>query len=130
MSSRRFQLLSGMLAATVSLTLTGCGPNDASSSAPAASAAPAETTAAADSAAASVEPISAEEPVNSFSYIGSDEKTPLPLMTHRPQNNPAAPGMQPRIQIPLMRHRLSPEMLLSRRTQRPLRWCWQTSPFW
>ena len=65
-----------MLAATVSLTLTGCGSNDASSSAPAASAAPAETTAAADSAAASVEPISAEEPANSFSYIGSDEKTP------------------------------------------------------
>ena len=65
-----------MLAATVSLTLTGCGSNDASSSAPAASAAPAETTAAADSAAASVEPISAEEPVNSFSYIGSDEKIP------------------------------------------------------
>ena len=76
MSSRRYQLLSGMLAATVSLTLTGCGSNDASSSAPAASAAPAETTAEADSAAASVEPISAEEPVNSFSYIGSDEKTP------------------------------------------------------
>ena len=76
MSSRRYQLLSGMLAATVSLTLTGCGSNDASSSAPAASAAPAETTAAADSAAASVEPISAEEPVNSFSYIGSDEKIP------------------------------------------------------
>ena len=65
-----------MLAATVSLTLTGCGSNDASSSAPAASTAPAETTAAADSAAASVEPISAEEPVNSFSYIGSDEKIP------------------------------------------------------
>ena len=76
MSSRRYQLLSGMLAATVSLTLTGCGSNDASSSAPAASAAPAETTAAADSVAASVEPISAEEPVNSFSYIGSDEKIP------------------------------------------------------
>lgn len=65
-----------MLAATVSLTLTGCGSKDTASSAPAASAAPAETTAEADSTAASVEPISAEEPVNSFSYIGSDEKTP------------------------------------------------------
>lgn len=75
MSSRRYQLLSGMLAATVSLTLTGCGSNDASSSAPAASAAPAETTTEADSSA-SMEPISAEEPVNSFSYIGSDETTP------------------------------------------------------
>ena len=64
-----------MLAATVSLTLTGCGSNDASSSAPAASAAPAETTTEADSSA-SMEPISAEEPVNSFSYIGSDETTP------------------------------------------------------
>ena len=74
--SRRYQLLSGMLAATVSLSLTGCGSNETASSAPAASTAPAASETE-TSAVSNVEPISAEEPGNSFSYIGSEEENPV-----------------------------------------------------
>ena len=74
--SRRYQLLSGVLAATVSLSLTGCGSNsETASSAPETSTAPAASETE-TSATSNVEPISAEEPGNSFSYIGTDEEAP------------------------------------------------------
>ena len=73
--SRRYQLLSGMLAATVSLgTLTGCGSKEAS--APEVSTAPAASSET-ESSAASAEPVSAQEAGNSFSYIGSDQDAPV-----------------------------------------------------
>ena len=75
--SRRYQLLSGVLAATVSLSLTGCGSNsnETASSAPETSTAPAASETE-TSATSNVEPISAEEPGNSFSYIGTDDEAP------------------------------------------------------
>ena len=74
--SRRYQLLSGVLAATVSLSLTGCGSNtESASSAPETSTAPAASETE-TSTTSNVEPISAEEPGNSFSYIGTDEEAP------------------------------------------------------
>ena len=75
--SKRYQLLSGMLAATVSLSLTGCGSNsnESASSAPATSTAPAASETEA-STTSNVEPLSAQEAGNSFSYIGSDEDAP------------------------------------------------------
>ena len=75
--SRRYQLLSGVLAATVSLSLTGCGSNsnETASSAPETSTAPAASETE-TSTTSNVEPISAEEPGNSFSYIGTDDEAP------------------------------------------------------
>ena len=75
--SRRYQLLSGMLAATVSLSLTGCGSNETASSTPATSTAPTASAAETTSTVSTAEPISAEEPGNSFSYIGNEEENPV-----------------------------------------------------
>ena len=66
-----------MLAATVSLSLTGCGSNETASSAPVTSAAPAASETESGTVTSSAEPISAEEPGNSFSYIGSEEENPV-----------------------------------------------------
>ena len=74
--SKRYQLLSGMLAATVSLSLTGCGSNETASSAPATSTAPAASETEA-STTSNVESLSTEEAGNSFSYIGSEEENPV-----------------------------------------------------
>ena len=74
--SRRYQLLSGVLAATVSLSLTGCGSNETASSAPATSTAPAASETEA-STTSNVESLSTEEAGNSFSYIGSEEENPV-----------------------------------------------------
>ena len=65
-----------MLAATVSLSLTGCGSNETASSAPVTSTAPAASETE-TSVTSNVEPISAEEPGNSFSYIGSEGENPV-----------------------------------------------------